>query len=124
MYKLTRMKNRFKDIHEIKEFLRSKIFSFQDKESYIFGDDAYAILQGDYSVLVRRNNIVFEGINQTYRYSIFQYESTFIFRTVENEISPNQNEFIISVIRNQNETDTITFFSMEDKSVVLRLQSD
>jgi len=124
MYKLKKMKTHFKDIREVQDILKSKIFVFQNKESYIFEDDAYAILQGDFTLLIRRNNIVWKKINPKYKYSIFQYESNFIFWTYQNEISPKENEFIISIIKNQNDNCTLSLFSLEDKNVVLRLQSD
>jgi hypothetical protein len=124
MYKLRKMQHRFNDIQEIKDFLKSKIFVLQNKESYIFEDDTYAILKEDFSLLIQRKNIVWKNIHSKYKYSIFQYESNFIFRTYENEISPIENEFILSIIKNRDETYSVTFFSLEDKSVKLRLLSD
>jgi hypothetical protein len=124
MYELKRIENHFNDIREIKDFLKSKIFVSQNRQSYVFDDDAYAMLQGDFSLLILRNNIAWKNINTKYKYSIFQYESNFIFRTYDNEISPKENEFIISIIMNQDETCIISFFSLEDKSVKLKLLSD
>ena len=124
MYQLKKMKNQFNTIREVMDILRSKIFVCDNKQSYVFDDDAYAILQGDFRLLIRRNNIVWENINTKYKYTIFQYESNFIFRTYENELCENENEFIISLEYHANGTYTVALISLGDKTEVLRLISD
>jgi len=124
MYKLKKMKTRFKTIEEIKDILERKIFVSENKESYIFSDDTYTVMHGDFSLLIRRNNIVWKNIKSKYKYSIFQYESNFIFRTSENEISPKENEFIISLDSHATGEYSLALISLEDKTERLRLLSD
>ena len=113
-----------KTIQEIKDILIGKVFTVQFKRSYIFDGDNYTILQGDFSLLIRRNTISLKDIKTKYKYSIFQYESNFVFRTYENEIYPDENEFIISINENKIGTYTVMFLSLGDKTERLRLISD
>ena len=97
MYKLKKMKNLLNTIEEVTDILTTKIFVSKIKESYVFDVDAYVIMRGDLRLLIGRNNVALESINPKHKYTIFQYESTFIFRTYENDIFPGENEFIISI---------------------------
>jgi hypothetical protein len=109
---------------EIKQILKAGIFGFQNTNSYVFEDTEYAILPGDLSLLIRRNYIDWQNINPRHKYSILQRESDFIFRTYENELCLTENEFIISVYRNENETYTVTFKLLNDNKEWLKLRSD
>jgi len=124
MYKLKRIENQFEDIAALKAFLKSKIFVSQNKESYVFEDNDYAVMNGDFGLLIPRNKILWKNINPKHKYSIFQYESNFILRTDGCEINTKENEFIISIISNEDGTYIVTFLSLEEKNVRLRLLSD
>jgi len=115
---------KFTSVEGIKDILTGKIFVWQNTASYIFDNDEYAILPGDLSLLIRRNNIEWGKISPKHKYSIFRQDSNFVFRTYENEICPAENEFSISIVRNENETYTAMILSLKDEKEWLRLQSD
>jgi hypothetical protein len=111
-------------IQEVNNILQSKIFVFENARSYVFDENIFAILDGDMRLLIRRSNIAWKNINSKLTYSIFQQDSNFVFRTVENEICPTENEFILSVIRSENDTYTLLLKSLRDGQEYLRLHSD
>ena len=84
------MKVNFATIREIQDVLMSKIFCYQNAESYLFDDGTYAVLPGDLGLLIRRNYIDWNNMNPKRKYSIIPHESGFIFRTYENEIYPGK----------------------------------
>ncbi len=124
MYRLEKMKNHFDTIQDVKDLLVRKIFVSNNDDSYIFEEDEYAIMQGDFRLLISRGNIEWGNIDPKHKYPIFQYESSFIFRTSENEIFPGENEFIILIEENKNGEFSITFNSLDDRMARLRLLSD
>ncbi len=111
-------------IQEVKALLKSKIFVLQTRKSYIFGDEAYAVLPGDFSFLMRRNNVVWENLMPKYKYSIFQYGSDFVFETYRNEIWPGEEAFIISISKDESEIYSVAFLSLGEKTERLKLLSD
>jgi hypothetical protein len=114
----------FNNVQEIKGVLTCRIFTLNCKESYVFDEDSFAILEGDLRLLIRRNNIVLENIQAKHKYSIFKDGSDFIFRTYENEISPAENEFIFLMKKNENETLMVSLVSLTDKKELKKLLSD
>ena len=118
------MKVNFATIREIQDVLMSKIFCYQNAESYLFYDGTYAVLPGDLSLLIRRNYIDWNNMNPKRKYSIIPHESGFIFRTYENEIYPGENDFIISIDKNENDTYAVTLESLGTKKECLKLVSD
>lgn len=56
------------------------------------------------------------------RYTLFQYESAFMFRTFENELHPAANEFLIYFEGSKTEGYSIVFRSMPEKLDVLALK--
>ncbi len=115
------MKNDGKIITEIKELLKSKIFMLQNKKSCLFEDDTYAILPGNISLFLSRDNIVWNNIKPKHKYSISHYRSQFIFTTYKNELHPEENNFYISI--NITDTCTITLTPIGYKMQPLQLIS-
>ena len=118
------MKVNFATIREIQDVLMSKIFCYQNAESYLFDDGTYAVLPGDLGLLIRRNYIDWNNMNPKRKYSIIPHESGFIFRTYENEIYPGENDFFISIDKNENDTYAVTLESLGTKKECLKLVSD
>ena len=110
-------------IQDIKDILRSKIFVFESTISYVFEDDAFAKLDGDMRLLIRRDNIAWQSIKAKYPYAIHQSAGGFTFLTFGNELHPLENEFIIN-IEESNGTYILSLLFLKDGSTHLRLISD
>ncbi len=111
-------------IQDIKDILRGKIFVSGNSISYVFEEEAFAKLDGDMRLLIRRDNIEWKKISPKHRYSIAQQRQNFIFNTHENEISASENEFILSMTRKYDDTYTVILLSSQDGKECLRLYSD
>ncbi len=115
---------RFKTIDEVKNLLISKIFTVGNRGVYLFDEDEYAALPGNYCLFMKRSDAPWNMIKRKYRYSIFQYERNFIFRTYKCELNTGCNEFLIRVKQSRNKINTITFISLTDKREQITLYSD
>ncbi len=107
----------------VKDILTSKIFVFEGATSYVFNADAFAIMEGDLSMLIRRNYISWNDVGSKHKYSLSQKGQDFIFRTFHNEFCPHENEFIIAIMR-AGESYVFSFLSLTDNKEYLRLTSD
>jgi hypothetical protein len=114
----------FRTIKDVKDFLKSRIFVVQPKGACLFEDDTYAVLPGNISLFLNRRDIAWSNIKAKHRYSIFQYESRFIFRTYKHELDSKENEFFISITDRENENYEVTFISLEGKAERLKLVAD
>ena len=117
------MKKRFNTAQEIKDILKSKIFTVQPKGTYLFEDDTYAMLQGNISLFLDRDHVTWKHIRPTHKYSIFQYETNFIFRTYKHELYADDNEFLLSIDLAAG-VYTVIFTSVKNKVECLRLVSE
>jgi hypothetical protein len=120
--KREKTKMRFRTTKEIKTFLMSKVFIVHGEGwAYLFEGEKYARFMGDFSLFNIHADVIRANIKPKHRYSIFQYESNFIFRTYKNELCSNENEFIISVNRTTKKSYSVAFMSVGDKIERLRL---
>ena len=110
-------------VSAVKGILTSKIFVLKGAKSYVFSEDAFAILDGDLSMLIRRNYISWTDVGAKYKYSLHQKDGNLIFTTFHNEIAAVENEFTI-LIEQLNGAYIISFLSLRDKTEALKLVSD
>jgi hypothetical protein len=120
--KRKKKKLHFKNIVEIKKFLKRKAFLDQKNKTWLFEDNTFLVLKANFDTY-ERSKITGAGIKPRHNYLLFQYESSFIFRTYKNELHPKENEFIISIKNNSNTTCTITFTPIGYKMEELKLVS-
>jgi len=73
---------------------------------------------------MHRSDIVWSHIKPKHKYSILRDGSVFIFETYNHELYPNENEFIISIYDNEDQTYTVILTSKEHKLERLRLLSE